>query len=86
MVVYRIDLLDEEGRISLSGTLDSGNDRDALHAAARVIGRHHALEIWDQTRVVGQLTAKDCDQLKRRPARPGPDAGVAAIARTAMTG
>jgi DNA-binding transcriptional regulator/RsmH inhibitor MraZ len=83
MVVYRIDLLDEEGRISLSDTLDSGNDRDALHAAARVIGRHHALEIWDQTRVVGQLTAKDCERLKRHPARPRPDVG---IARAAMTG
>jgi len=83
MVVYRIDLLDAEGRISRSGTLDYGNDRDALHAAARVIGRHHALEIWDQNRVVGQLTAKDCERLKRRPARPRPDA---AIARTAMTG
>ena len=83
MVVYRIDLLDAEGRISRSGTLDYGNDRDALHAAARVIGRHHALEIWEHTRVVGQLTAKDCERLKRYPARPRPDAG---IARTAMTG
>lgn len=86
MVVYRIDLLDEDGRISLSGTLDYGNDRDALRAAARVIGRHPALEIWDDTRVVGQLTARDCEQLKRRTARPGRGGGVTAVARTAITG
>jgi DNA-binding transcriptional regulator/RsmH inhibitor MraZ len=82
MVVYRLDLLDAEGRIALSGTLDSGNDRDALHAAARVIGRHHALEIWDQNRVVGQLTAQDCKRLKRHPARPE----SVAVVRAAMTG
>jgi hypothetical protein len=86
MVVYRIDLLDEEGRISTSGSVVYPDDREALRAAAEAIGQHRAVEIWDQTRVVGQLTAVDCARLKQRTARPSPDPRRAGDARTEMTG
>jgi hypothetical protein len=67
MVVYRIDLLDEEGRISTSGSLAYRNDRDVLRAAAKVIGHHQAVEVWHHTRVVGRLAAQDCERLEHRP-------------------
>ena len=84
MVVYRIDLLDDEGRTTISGHVVYPTDREVLHAAARTIGKHHALEIWDYTRVVGQLTAHDCKRL--RAARQRPHLRPAAVAGTAMSG
>lgn len=53
MITYRIDLLDDEGKISSSGRVVCRNDQEALRAAAPMIGSHQALEIWDHTRVVG---------------------------------
>jgi hypothetical protein len=86
MVVYRVDLLDGEGKVSVSGSLVYANDQEVLRAAAKVIGRHRAVEIWDHTRVVGQLAAIDCERLKHRDARLKPDARPAALPRAAMTG
>jgi len=86
MVVYRVDLLDGEGKTSISGSLVYPNDREVLHAAARMIGRHHGVEIWDDTRVVGQLAARDCERLEHWTARLKPKPRPTAAARTAMTG
>jgi hypothetical protein len=66
MIVYQIDLLDDEGKISSSGRVACRNDQKALRAAARMIGRHQALEIWDDTRVVGQVTWEECRRIKHR--------------------
>jgi hypothetical protein len=77
MTVYRIDRLDDEGKITRSARLVRGNDQETLRAAARMIGRHRAREIWDHTRVVGQVTWEECWRLKRRSAteiRPRPPA------------
>jgi hypothetical protein len=71
MIVYRIDLLDNEGKISSSERVVRQNDQEALRSAARMIGHHKALEIWDHTRVVGQVTSEECRRFKRRPARQG---------------
>ena len=60
MIVYRIDLLDNEGKISSSERVVRRNDQEALRSAARMIGHHKALEIWDHTRVVGQVTSEEC--------------------------
>jgi hypothetical protein len=68
MIVYRIDLLDNEGKISSSERVVRRNDQEALRSAARMIGHHKALEIWDHTRVVGQVTSEECRRFKRRPA------------------
>jgi len=70
MITYRIDLLNDEGKISSSGRVVCRNDQEALRAAARMIGCHQALEIWDHTRVVGQVTSEECWRLKHRSARP----------------
>jgi hypothetical protein len=86
MVVYRVDFLDEEGGVSISGSLVYRKDREVLHAAAHVIGHHQAVEVWDYTRVVGRLTAKDCERLRQRAARHRPDPHLAAVVRTVMTG
>jgi DNA-binding transcriptional regulator/RsmH inhibitor MraZ len=86
MVVYRVDLLDEEGKISVSGSLVYPNDRAVLRAAAKVIGHHQAVEVWDHTRVVGQLAARDCERLEHWTARLKPKPRPTAAARTAMTG
>jgi hypothetical protein len=86
MVVYRVDLLDEQGKVSISGSLSYPTDREVLRAAAKVIGHHRAVEVWDQTRVVGQLAAKDCERLNLRTARPKYNPRPAALPRTAMTG
>jgi len=60
MVAYRIDFLDHEGRIRRSTRVVCQDDREALRAVVGRIGRHRAIEIWDHTRVVGQLTAEEC--------------------------
>ncbi|HME27825.1 MAG TPA: hypothetical protein VKI44_41995 [Acetobacteraceae bacterium] len=70
MSVYQVDLLDDEGKVSSSGHVVRRNDKEALRRAARMIGRRQALEIWDDTRVVGQVTWEECWQLKHRSTRP----------------
>jgi hypothetical protein len=70
MITYRIDLLDGEGKISSFGRVICRDDQEALRAAAWMIGRHQALEIWDHTRVVGQVTSEECSRLKDRSSRP----------------
>jgi hypothetical protein len=64
MPIYRIDFLDDEGKTRSTGRVDCRDDQEVLRAAAQVIGDHPALEIWDHTRVVGQLTAEECRRLK----------------------
>jgi len=68
MAVYRIDFLDDEGRISNSRRANHPDDRVALRAAAHLIGRHQAIEVWDHLRVVGQLTAEECRFIQVRVA------------------
>jgi hypothetical protein len=57
--VYRIDILDEEGKVGRTAQAICRDDHDALRAAARRIGGHPAVEIWQHTRVVGRVTAKE---------------------------
>jgi len=70
VIVYQIDFLDDNGKISSSERIARRNDQEVLRAAARMIGRHQALEVWDDTRVVGQVTWEECSRLKHRSARP----------------
>ena len=60
MAIYRIDFLDHDGRVRCSRRAVHQDDREVLRAAARLIGRHQAIEVWDYMRVVGQLTAEEC--------------------------
>jgi hypothetical protein len=69
MVVYRIDWLDDEGRIARSEDVVSPDDREVLRAGARLIGGHRAVEVWERTRVVGQLTAEECRLIQAGIAR-----------------
>jgi hypothetical protein len=79
MVVYRIDFLDYEGRAVSSRRAVHDRDAEVLRAAARLIGRHHAIEVWDNTRVVGQLTAADCRAIQVvADAHPGTSAHATA--------
>ena len=69
MTVYRIDYLDDAGRITSSEDLVFRDDREVLRGSARRVGSHQAIEVWNHTRVVGQLTAAECRLIQAGVAR-----------------
>ena len=69
MPLYRFYLLTAGGHIELRREVDSDRDACAIAAAAEIIGRHSAIEVWNEERRVVRRTAKDIDLSKRENAR-----------------
>ena len=69
MPLYRFYLLTEGGHIELRREADSDKDALAIAAAAEIIGRHSAIEVWNEKRRIARRTAEDIDLSKRHNAR-----------------
>ena len=69
MPLYRFYLLTEGGHIELRREADGDEDALAIAAAAEIIGRHSAIEVWNGRRRVARRTAKGIDLSKRQNAR-----------------
>jgi hypothetical protein len=69
MPLYRFYLLTAEGHIELRREADSDREACAIAAAAEIIGRHSAIEVWDEKRRVARRTAEDIDLSRGQNAR-----------------
>ena len=69
MPLYRFCLLTAAGHIELWREASSDKDACAIAAAAEIVGRHSAIEVWNEKRRIVRRTAKDIDLSKRNDAR-----------------
>lgn len=56
MTSYRFYCLDGEGHISLAEWLDASSDEEALAEARRIRPNAYKCEVWQEDRLLAQLT------------------------------